>query len=122
MKNAELKLHIIEVLEPVVARVEALVESENAPDAETVALLKNDLRALYDAICEVERTEVQQPENPVLRMRNSVSELKRKLMLVSKEEEPAPMEEEPEPVSVVGEPEPVFEEPVRPEPEFSPVV
>ena len=122
MKNAELKLHIIEVLEPVVARVEALVESENAPDAETVALLKNDLRALYDAICEVERTEVQQPENPVLRMRNSVSELKRKLMLVSKEEEPAPMEEEPEPVSVVGEPEPVFEEPVRPEPEFTPVV
>ena len=115
MKNAELKLHIIEVLEPVVARVEALVESENAPDAETVALLKNDLRALYDAICEVERTEVQQPENPVLRMRNSVSELKRKLMLVSKEEEP-------EPVSVVGEPEPVFEEPVRPEPEFTPVV
>lgn len=85
MKNTELKLHIIEVLEPVVARVEELVESDGTPEAEAVASLKNDLRALYDAVCEVERTEVEQPENPVQRMRNSVSELKRKLTLISEE-------------------------------------
>ncbi|MDE6631111.1 MAG: hypothetical protein K2K11_06835, partial [Bacteroidales bacterium] len=112
MKNTELKIHIIELLEPVVARVEELVESESAPDAEAVVVLKNDLRALYDAVCEVERTEVEQPGDAVSRMRNSVSELKRKLMSVAKEEEesapaveePAPVAEEPEPVPVVEAP------------------
>lgn len=109
MKNAELKIHIIELLEPVVARVEELVESESAPEAESVALLKKDLQALHDAVCEVERTEVEQPEDAVSRMRNSVSELKRKLMSVAKEEESAPAVEEPAPV--VEEPAPVVEEP-----------
>lgn len=131
MKNAELKIHIIELLEPVVARVEELVESESAPEAESVALLKKDLQALHDAVCEVERTEVEQPEDAVSRMRNSVSELKRKLMSVAKEEESAPTVEEPapvveEPAPVVEEPEPapvpVVEDPTPVEEESEPVV
>ncbi|MDE5609947.1 MAG: hypothetical protein K2I66_06170 [Bacteroidales bacterium] len=122
MKNAELKIHIIELLEPVVARVEELVESESAPDAEVVTVLKNDLRALYDAVCEVERTEVEQPENAVSRMRNSVSELKRKLMLVSKDEEPAPVAEDAAPAVAKPEPEPVAEESAPIAEEFTPIV
>lgn len=114
MKNTELKIHIIELLEPVVARVEELVESESAPEVESVNLLKKDLRALYDAVCEVERTEVEQPEDAVSRMRNSVSELKRKLMLVAEEPEPAP--------AVEPEPMPVAEEPVVEAPAFEPIV
>lgn len=122
MKNAELKIHIIELLEPVVARVEELVESESAPEAESVALLKKDLQALHDAVCEVERTEVEQPEDAVSRMRNSVSELKRKLMSVAKEEESAPAIEEPEPIVEEPSPVPVAEEPAPVEEEPEPVV
>lgn len=79
MKNIELQLHLIETLDHVVARIEEMVTSSEALNQIGIDILKNDLRSLYKTVCEIEETELHPHENSVQRMKDSVSELKRKL-------------------------------------------
>lgn len=87
MKNTDLQLHLIEILDNVVARIEELVTSSEALNQINIDILKNDVRSLYKDICEIEQTELRNPADSVHKMKNSVNELKRKLELFSQENE-----------------------------------
>lgn len=79
MKNKNLQLNLIEDLDNVVARIEEMVVDSTALTRINIDILKNDIRALYKVVCEIERTELESPITTVHKMKDSVSELKKKL-------------------------------------------
>lgn len=86
MKSKELQLQLIDSLDHVVAHVEAMVTDSNAVTRTGIDTLKSDLESLLQVVLEIERTELDSPENSVRKMKDSVEELKRKLAALEEEE------------------------------------
>ena len=90
MKNKNLQLSLIENLDNVVARIEEMVVEPTALTRINIDILKNDIRTLYKVVCEIEHTELESPIASVHKMKDSVSELKKKLTALNTEPEEIP--------------------------------
>ncbi len=148
MKSKELQLQLIERLDHVVAHVEEIITESDAITRTNIDTLKSDLERLLQTVLEIEKSELESPQDSMRKMKDSVEELKRKLAFIedsepetsatpqATEQETAPVSEEPipepEPVpepipepaplfEPVTEPEPVSEPTPEPEPLFEPV-
>lgn len=132
MKSKELQLQLIDRLDHVVAHVEEIITDSHALTRANIDTLKSDLERLLQTVLEIEKSELESPEDSVRKMKDSVEELKRKLAFIDENESetPAtPQETEPEEAPVAEEapimeepqPEPVPEPEPIPEPLFEPV-
>lgn len=141
-------MQLIERLDHVVAHVEEIITESDAITRTNIDTLKSDLERLLQTVLEIEKSELESPQDSMRKMKDSVEELKRKLAFIedsepetsatpqATEQETAPVSEEPipepEPVPApihepaplfepVTEPEPVSEPTPEPEPLFEPV-
>lgn len=89
MKNKELQLQLIDKLDHVVADVEEMVTATETVTHAEVDRLKSDLHNLLHTVLEIEKAELETPENSVRKMKDSVEELKRKLSGIHTPEETA---------------------------------
>lgn len=88
MKSKELQLQLIDKLDHVVAAVEAIVIDSEEVTRTKIDTLKSDLHNLLHTVIEIEKNELDTPENSMQKMKHSVEDLKRKLSALSAPEEP----------------------------------
>ncbi len=86
MQNIVLQNTLIDTLDNVVVRIEEIVTDKAALSQINMDILKNDIRALYRIVCQIEQTELEHPATPVHKMKDSVNDLKQKLEAIHKEE------------------------------------
>lgn len=89
MKSKELQLQLIDKLDHVVAAVEAIVIDSEDVTRTKIDTLKSNLHNLLHTVIEIEKNELDTPENSMQKMKHSVEDLKRKLSALSAPEEPS---------------------------------